>query len=252
MSWRLAAACAAGTSHLATGKPCEDSCHARVTATRHGPLLSVFVADGAGSAEHGGAGASLAVESAARALEFHLGHGTRAPDAALLEAIVAGVREDIAAESAARGCTPRDFACTFLGLLASREATVVTQIGDGAVVLDVGRGLELALPPMTGEYANTTRFVTDDDALESLASRTFAAPAARIAAFTDGLQRLAIDMATLTPHAPLFVRLFDTLRAAPPGTEAELAPALERFLNRAEVNERTDDDKTLALAVWLS
>jgi hypothetical protein len=85
-----------------------------------------------------------------------------------------------------------------------------------------------------------------------MAARAWPSPALRVAAFSDGLQRLAIDMARLTPHAPLFDRLFATMHAASAAQESELEPALERFLNRPEVNERTDDDKTLALAVMLS
>jgi hypothetical protein len=250
LTWRVAAASAAGTSHLAVGKPCEDSCRVRVLSARRGPLLSMFVADGAGSAELGGEGAALAVDAAARSLEARL-HGDFADDT-LIRSIVADVRSDLVVASEARARRPRDFACTFLAVLATAEATAVAQIGDGGVVLDVGAGLELAIEPMAGEYANTTRFVTDEDALAAVASRTYAAPPLRVAAFSDGLQRLAIDMATLTPHAPLFERLFATLRAARPAQEAELAPALARFLDRPEVNARTDDDKTLALAVMLS
>jgi hypothetical protein len=252
VTWRVAAASAAGTSHIAVGKPCEDSCRVRVLAAKRGPLLSMFVADGAGSAEHGGEGAALAVDAAARSLETRLANVHLKADDALMRSIVAEVQSDLVATSEARDRSPRDFACTFLAVLATSETTAVAQIGDGGIVLDVGAGLGLALEPMTGEYANTTRFVTDEDALEAVSVRTYAALALRVAAFSDGLQRLAIDMATLTPHAPLFEKLFATLRAASPEQEAELAPALARFLDRPDINERTDDDKTLALAVMLS
>jgi len=224
----------------------------RVLRARRGALLSMFVADGAGSAALGGEGAALAVDSAARSIEARLGSLDGVADEMLLRDIVAQVRADVIAASAARERKPRDLACTFLGVLSTPEVTLVAQIGDGGVVLDTGAGLEVALAPMAGEYANTTRFVTDDDALEAMASRAWPSPALRVAAFSDGLQRLAIDMARLTPHAPLFDRLFATVRAASAAQESELEPALERFLNRPEVNERTDDDKTLALAVMLS
>jgi hypothetical protein len=253
VTWRIAAAAAAGTSHVASGRPCEDSVRAHTLTTRQGdPVLAIFVADGAGSAELGGEGATLAVNAAARSLEQRLADlDAMAPDA-LIAPIVADVRRDIASACEARDRAARDFACTLLGVVSTHAGTLVMQIGDGGVVLDTGDGLELAIPPMAGEYANATRFVTDADAHEAVAARTFAGPARRVAAFSDGLQRLAIDMATLTPHAPLFARLFGVMESARPAQESELHRALASFLDRPEVNERTDDDKTLALAVLVA
>ena len=76
----------------------------------------------------------------------------------------------------------RDFACTFLGVVSSPLGTLVLQIGDGGVVLDAGAGLELAIAPMTGQYANMTNFVTDEDAIEVLATKTFPDPVLRVTA----------------------------------------------------------------------
>lgn len=252
VSWRVAAASMAGTSHVASGRTCEDSCHALVRTTPRGsPVLAMFVADGAGSAAFGGEGARLAVDSAAQTLEVRLAQLDGPPDATVMADVLAGVRARIEAASEARARSPRDFACTFLGVLSTPAATLVMQIGDGGIVLDVGEGLELALAPMSGEYANTTRFVTDDDALAAMATRTYPHPALRAAVFSDGMQRLALDIATLRPHQPLFARLFDVMRSVTPSQEGELHAALVRFLDGREVNERTDDDKTLALAVLL-
>jgi len=136
-------------------------------------------------------------------------------------------------------------------VLSSPHATLVLQIGDGGVVLDVGSGLEIAVTPMGGEYANMTHFVTDDDALEVLATRVYAVPARRVAAFSDGIQRLALNLASNTPHEPFFAPFFDGLARVRPEQEAQLEAALRRFLASPAVNERTDDDKTLALAVSL-
>jgi hypothetical protein len=134
-------------------------------------------------------------------------------------------------------------------VLSTPETTLVMQIGDGGAVIDVGAGLELAVAPMEGEYANSTRFVIDDDAADRLATCRYPHPVLRAAAFSDGIQRLALDLASGRPHAPLFERLFEVTAGAAPGREEELHAALVRFLNSPDVNERTDDDKTLALAV---
>jgi len=123
------------------------------------------------------------------------------------------------------------------------------QIGDGAVVLDVGEGLHVSIIPMSGEYANMTYFVTDKDAIDILETRAYPNMATKVAAFTNGIQRLAIDMKTNTVHEPFFSPLFQVLSTSLPEQEEQLEGALLNFLNGEEINERTDDDKTLALAV---
>jgi hypothetical protein len=149
------------------------------------------------------------------------------------------------------GLAARDFTCTFLGALSSPKGTLVLQIGDVGVVLDVGDGLELAVVPMVGEYANMTYFVTDEDAVDVLVTKTYPDPANRLAVFSDGLQRLALNMVTNTPHKPFFDPFFNGMLKAIPEQEDQLHPLLVKFLGSDPVNERTNDDKTLALAVRL-
>jgi hypothetical protein len=247
VSWRVVSASAAGTSHIEAGTACEDSGSAQVHVwPDSGPLLSMFVADGAGSARHGGEGAHAAVETA---VAFVDAAGFPELNEQLGRKCVKAVRAAIRSRAKAEGATARDFACTFLGVLSSGTATLVMQVGDGGCVLDVGAGLEIPVLPMSGEYANMTHFVTDENALDVLAIKTYAGPASRAALFSDGLQRLAIDLTTHLPHAPLFERLFGALSSAGDGRDDELHEALMRFLTSPSVNERTDDDKTLALAI---
>ncbi|MDY0748430.1 hypothetical protein SNE35_28280 [Paucibacter sp. R3-3] len=59
-------------------------------------------------------------------------------------------------------------------------------------------------------------------------------------------------MATNTAHEPFFAPFFKVLAAAAATQEDELQSALVRFLGSPAVNERTDDDKTLALAVQVA
>ncbi len=54
-------------------------------------------------------------------------------------------------EAAARGVALRELACTFLGVLSSSTSSVIFQIGDGAVVVDVGDGLSIPVLPMNGK-----------------------------------------------------------------------------------------------------
>ena len=71
------------------------------------------------------------------------------------------------------------------------------QIGDGGVVVDLGHGLQLPLTPMVGEYTNMTHFITDEDAVSRLETFTSTERAHKVAAFTDGIQRLALNMLIL-------------------------------------------------------
>lgn len=250
MTWRVVASSQPGTSHTSSDRPCEDSCWAQVHQTAGGlPLLSVFVADGAGSASRGGKGADEAIQAAAKYLEKYIQQVEFGLSDEWAVGCVTSVREHLYQLAAAENLPAREFACTFLGVVALPTATLAFQVGDGGIVVDAGSGLELAVEPMTGEYANMTHFVTDDDAVTVLKSRLYQAQVTKLAAFTDGLQRLALNMSSNTPHEPFFSPFFNVLSAIGEDQEEELTGALVEFLNSDRVNERTDDDKTLALAV---
>lgn len=250
MTWRVVSSSQPGTSHTSSGKPCEDSCWAQVHQTAGGlPLLSVFVCDGAGSASHGGRGADEAIQAAAKYLEKYVAQVEFGLNDEWAVGCVTAVREHLYHLASTEGLTPRDFACTFLGVIVLPTVALALQVGDGGIVLDAGNGLELAVEPMSGEYANMTHFVTDDDAVTVLKSRVYQAQVTKVAAFSDGLQRLALNLAANTPHEPFFAPFFKVLSAVGADKEEELTAALVEFLNSERVNERTDDDKTLALAV---
>lgn len=248
--WRVVAASEIGTSHIAAGKNCEDSCWAQVDTTAAGlPILSIFVSDGAGSASHGGEGADAAISAAAKFMQSKLALAEFGlNDDFAVECCIA-IRESLFIKAESSGLQARDFACTLLGVICTEQSTLVLQIGDGGVVLDVGDGLEVPVVPMSGEYANMTHFVTDDDAITQLVTKVFQRPASRVAVFSDGIQRLALNMATNTAHKPFFENFFKVLSSVSDGKEDQLQDALVRFLCSEAVNERTDDDKSLALAV---
>ncbi len=250
MNWQFVAASVIGTSHDATGDDCQDRCLAQVEKFQdHPPLLSIFVADGAGSAVRGREGAEMAVEVSA---EF-IARAYRLPEFVLNDNFavetVRAVRDRIYAQAEKMGSTARDYACTFLCVLSSSQGTLVMQIGDGGIVLDVGRGLQLFVAPMSGQYANMTYFVTDEDALDVLVAKVFPDRASKVAVFTDGIQRLALNMNINTPHEPFFEHFFKVLSTTTSEQEGQLQSALINFLNSECVNQRTDDDKTLVLAV---
>src|SRR5262249_31382935 len=102
--------------------------------------------------------------------------------------------------------------------------------------------------PDRGEYANTTHFVTEDDAIEHLHFATISRRIMEAALLTDGLQSVALNYHQQTAHEPFFRGLFSPLRTATEGCSRELSDSLAAFLASPRVNEKTDDDKTLVLA----
>jgi hypothetical protein len=253
MSWRVVAASAVGTSHTLTGTGCQDSCYAQIEVNPlKPPILTIFVADGAGSALRGRDGAELAMEAAAA---FVSQEYRKAEDFCLTDQIavecVQAVRAKIYEEADRRGSKARDYACTFLGVLACPDALLLMQIGDGGIVVDTGSGLTVPITPMVGEYVNMTKFVTDEDAIDVLSVVLLHARPEKVAVFSDGIQRLALNMSNNTAHTPFFSPFFSVLAKSTTDQEDYLQAQLENFLNSTAVNERTDDDKTLALAHWV-
>ena len=248
MSWRVVGASRIGTSHTSTGVPCQDSNWSWPGCSADGrAVLCVFAADGAGTAPEGRAGAEKAMEATAAFLVPRIQAG-QAIDETLLSACAAHVAAKVREVAAAAGLAPRDFACTYLGVVCCENASTIVQIGDGGVVLGGTDGLEMPIAPMNGEYANMTNFITDDD-LGPLRVVSLPGRFDRVAVFTDGIQRLAVDLTSNVPHTPFFSGFFTVLAGAMPEDEDRLHDALLGFLGCPAVESRTDDDTTLVLAV---
>lgn len=254
MTWRWAAASVAGTSHSATGQSCQDACCVRLLPSHDGDsVLGVFVADGAGSARHGGEGAEVAVHAAAMFWAERLSAPDSLIDASSMGLCLQAIRARLASLAGELGVSVRECACTFMSVLASSRDVVTFQVGDGGIVLDLGHGYFVATKPMIGEYANTTYFVTEsEDRISEGEVIWHGAPARRVSVFTDGLQRLALDHSLGRANPRFFDRRFATLEAASPDQQDQIEPALAAFLACEAINRHTDDDKTLVLASFMS
>jgi Protein phosphatase 2C len=247
--WKILHASAVGTSHQLTGQGCQDYCGGRLVPLAGDTVLVAACADGAGTAEHSDIGARLAVDTFLSLAERHLvdATGGETPlDSSIVEAWAKTARATIFDEAEARGFKPRQLACTFLAAIAGPTRVVFLQIGDGVIVCDSEEGYQYAFWPDSGEYANTTRFLTDADYERHLRSDILEKPVAEIALLTDGLQMLALDFAARRVHGGFFRPMFETLGAT--NDVGPLRASLAGFLDSKRVNDRTDDDKTLFLA----
>jgi len=238
--WKLVYGSVRGTSHARSGQPCQDYCTGRAVDS----IMIAACSDGAGSASLSHLGSRLAVECFVEAATQS--QDGSPPDRATIESWVELSRRQVLDEASAQGVIPRQLACTFLGAIVGEDWAVFAQIGDGVIVFDGESDYEMAFWPDNGEYANATRFLTDDDYLDHLRIETVARRISDLAILTDGMQTLALDFAAARVHRPFFTPLFQTVRNGP--NVATLQTSLLGFMDSKRINDRTDDDKTLFLA----
>ncbi len=246
-AWTWAAASRRGTSHERRGERRQDAF--RTLGTPDAGAVVLVACDGAGSAVRGGSGAAIAARMLSNALRDRLQNGMWPTDENVWDDIDQ-VRDRIALVAERVGATPRDFATTVVLVVSDGARTMGVHVGDGAVVVrsrETGAWTALSWPAQ-GEYASTTFFVTDDGGARVKISRSDA-PVDRLAVFTDGIERLALDFASQTAHAPFFSGVSEPVARAPTdGWNVPLSRKLGEYLSGDAVNARTDDDKTLILA----
>jgi hypothetical protein len=250
--WRTAFASVAGTSHAKTGAPCQDASGCLVVTAGKGlEVLIAAVSDGAGTASRSEAGASLVVDrflrDFAEAVQAGLDVASCRRDFA--EKWLESIREAIARLAEAEDGQMRDYACTLLGAVVGPSSSIYLQIGDGAIIVaGEERGeYNWIFWPQHGEYANVTNFITQENAVEALFFEN-GASVEEIALFSDGIERLVLDMSARTVHSPAFVPIFKWLATTQPVQDTKPSGPLQAYLSSDHVNKRTDDDKTLVMA----
>ncbi len=245
-TWSWAKASVKGTSHVRAGIRCQDASVCELA----GPnVLAAIVSDGAGSADFGGEGAALVCRVILQCARQHFSDTNTMPTDDELWSWLDVVRDRITLAAANRNIQSRHFAATLVCLLVSTHEFTLLHIGDGAAVLRSGDAWLVPSWPENGEYASTTFFVTDDPAprLRIVRGRL---EVSAVALFTDGLEKLLLNFATGEAHAPFFAGIFGPLQAnAGNGRMNALCDNLAKYLDSEAVNRRTDDDKSLILAV---
>lgn len=245
--WRVVGAVAAGSSHERLGLSCQDA----VAYQADEQTLFVALSDGAGTAERSQYGAQTAVQAALDAITTTSEAGLPAAQAGWQETLRAAVN---AARSALESLAEfeqhplRDYAATLILAVATADTLVVAQLGDGAVIAGESPDeLFLVNRAQRGEYANETYFLTQEDALEQVQITAHDKVVNWLVVMSDGLTRLAIQLPAQTPHLPFFRPLLEF--AAQANEEEQAAAQLVEFLTSDRVCDRTDDDKSLVLAV---
>ncbi len=246
--WRIAGTAVQGISHQKLGLPCQDAQSYRILPE---DILLIALADGAGTAENSEQGAHCAVDFALGTLSEELVENLPTGNdewEILLYRVYEDARQAIQSLADEQDALLRSFATTLTVVIAVGEQLIVAQLGDGAVIArNQEDELFAASHAQRGEYANETFFLTGDDALEHIQIQIREELVSAIAVMSDGLTRLALNLPSYEPHQPFFQPLFAFASAA---KDEDLASAqLAEFLASDRVCARTDDDKSLVLAV---
>lgn len=248
--WRIVGTSVVGSSHITEQGPCQDSHLFEILSS---DTWVAAIGDGAGSAKSAKEGSQLAVTAAvsflAQVVSEHGIHDETCANEVLkccLQHCHATMHQQATRSGQTGGASLSDYATTLLVILVTPSWIAATQVGDGAVVFrSISGELALAIPPCRGEYVNESDFITSFDYLERARFRIEdARNIDAVAMLSDGVETLSIDQVRGIPHQPFFGPMF---RFAS-GAECK-DTILEEFLGSKRVCERTDDDKTLLLAV---
>lgn len=251
--WRYVQAYSRGTSHLINDLPCQDRALSKVITDSDGQEIFLgAVADGAGSAYRSEYGAEIATRLILKKLEdfFRQGEALTDLSRAVIEQWITQISDQIGELANDEGLGRREYACTLLVVAMKPMEGWFFQIGDGAIVVGAEGEYYPVFWPMTGEYANSTYFVTDTSAVEQLQIEMINDRFMEdVALLSDGLQGLALQFSTRTAHTPFFRPMFTRLaEESNPGLSEILSTSLQNFLDGESVCNRTDDDKTLILS----
>jgi hypothetical protein len=212
------------------------------------PVFCAIVCDGAGSAHFGGEGASIVCRTFSIALRSHFCTTSDFPTDDDIWEWFDHTRDLLSNAAEKRDAERRAFASTLVLLLTRNGEQLTIHVGDGAIVgRDLTGNWQALSWPENGEYASTTYFVSDDPAPKVRIVRTNHYMDG-FAVFSDGIEDLALDLISITPHAPFFrtmIAPLDKLDSA--GKNEALSKALGSFLASPRVCEKTDDDKSLIL-----
>ena len=100
--------------------------------------------------------------------------------------------------------------------------------------------------PQSGEFINETTFFTTPNYLDVVQFGIRRGRVHGIAALSDGLQLLALQMPDATPHKAFFTPFFTMVSENEDSWETQ--QHVQRFLRSDRIKQRVDDDVTLVVA----
>ena len=250
--WTHAAVSVTGTRHLEQGLGCDDASLSHYFEEQDTLLL--VASDGAGSSSKGALGAKYSVEAAKDKVHHLLQENQEWTQEKLYE-LARSVRQAIEQKLEQDPNDISTYAATLLLAILTPTQLACLQIGDGYIVVTSSKPeMFKVFSPMKGQYANQTSFVTSFDTFDELREQGHVQTCvvsvddvSSIALITDGLESVCINLRAGSPHPPFFLQMTQQLVSS---DSVVFSQRLEQFfLTSQRLNEKTDDDKTLVLAV---
>lgn len=246
MWWRIGLGMSQGEHHKLHAEPCQD--YGRYILLQDGEFALVCIADGAGTASHGGLGAKLAIEETISYLCVRL---MALHDESLIPKLfidlMTHLQKVLETKSKILGIPLKQLASTFVAAIFTPQAMYSLQIGDGFIVVrDPTKGLILWSDHLFREYINETNFLTDLGIAPKI--KAYYNRCSFWAMATDGLEAVAIDQKDNAPFPGFFQPFQDYLLTKP--SEQALNDEVQNFVNSKKLHARVKDDITLAVGGW--
>lgn len=161
--WRVMGAVAVGQSHVRHGTPCQDAFE--FCKRRRGSIVSMALADGAGSRKLSHLGARAVTLGVSRYAANHFHSLWKLPEAEVSTRLIACAQRNLKKLTAQHvGTKAEDFACTLMLVACNADRVIAANLGDGVVARrDTNGSWSALLPPQRGEHANETYFLTSPD-----------------------------------------------------------------------------------------
>ncbi|WP_145041544.1 PP2C family serine/threonine-protein phosphatase [Gimesia chilikensis] len=252
LRWKVVFDSVQGTSHERNNQPCQDCSRVVKHQVAEEEILIAVCADGAGSSTHSAEGARIVCDEFVKLGQSYLNeqHTIEEVSQEIILSWLKQIRSEMLNEADQLQTELSQMASTFLGCIITPQCALFIQIGDGAMIYKEAEQFQYAFWPHSGEYINMTNFLTSDKYQEQVEWKIITKQIDEFAAFTDGLERLVLNFEKQFVHEPAVVPMLNALRSSETGEE--FFDPLRSFLNSKNINERTDDDKTLVLATRLN
>ncbi|MEH7235761.1 PP2C family serine/threonine-protein phosphatase [Bacillus sp. JJ1562] len=239
--WKFASAQAVGRGHIKQQLPCQDYTFCVQTQD----MTILVLADGAGSAPSSHMGAEMVVHKMIHILQNHFEEMFYEDDQQLLRKRIIGILLNELEGIENFSGNIKEYASTLLYVAIKDDRYLAGHIGDGVIGLQVTEGnFKVLSNPENGLFANTTYFITSDEAWKYL--RLYKGETEGKTGFilmSDGTADSLFNKQA-QGFAPAIPRMLDWLRNYP---NKKIAEVLETNLDSV-IKQQTQDDCSIALA----
>ncbi len=252
MQWEIVGCSAIGTKHITGGTPCQDAVFYEMISDQ---IIIGAVSDGMGSAKRSDVGSKLAVKTALSQIKNMMcwEHKPKNDERArnIFGSVLEKVQAALKKEAENGGYSVEDLNCTLLAFVATPEWLAAMQVGDGLIVVrPKNQDYQLLFMPDKGEFANETTPVTSSHALEEMEVCVKSGSYEFICAATDGIENISlVKPENWRPFEGFFKPLEEQIMLSTKSL-AHKKKEIEDFLNSEQINQKTDDDKTLLLCAY--